>query len=187
MSPALLAVLMAGMLALNLYLWKRRGRGWRTHVLAFVSVVQPYVPEPVVDAVVLQPAGAVGAQARAEQSRGLRTLFSAAGGELSGAVAEHRASEAADAEGAEGLPPMTALVVTASRRYLLPVVLADGVWSASPPERSWGAGEATYALSPRALTIQVTIECGHWTGAYETARDPARYSQTVLERLAASG
>lgn len=182
-SPYVIA-LMAGVLGLNLFLWRRRGRGWRTHVDAFLAVLQPYVSEPLVDAVVLQPAGAVGRQARAEQGRGLRTVFGGMGGELSGAMAEARAEE--DAE-QESLPPMTALAVSAGRRYLLPVSLSRGVWSAGPVERSWGVGEAAYSLSGRALTIQVTITLGAWTGEYEAARDPAKYGETVLSRLASSG
>lgn len=184
MSPALLAALVAAVLLLNLFLWKRRARGWRRHVDAFVAVVQPYVPEPVVDVVVLQPAGTVGRQARAEQGRGLNVLLSGAGGELQQAMAEHRAGRQADAE---ELPPFTALAVGERRRYLLPVSLSGGVWSASPVERSWGAGDAAYALSGGALTVQVTITSGSWAGAYETARDPAGYAQGVLERLAATG
>ncbi|HWL38331.1 MAG TPA: hypothetical protein VNQ77_19240 [Frankiaceae bacterium] len=183
MSPYVVA-LMVGMLGLNFFLWKRRGRGWRTHVDAFLAVLQPYVPEPLVDAVVLQPAGAVGRQARAEQGRGLRTIFGGMGGELSGAVAEARAESEADRE---ELPPMTALALSEGRRYLLPVVLTRGVWSAGPVERSWGVGEVAYSLSGRALTIQVTISVGEWTGEYEAARDPAKYGETVLQRLAASG
>ena len=38
---------MAGVLVLNYVLWKRRGRGWRRHVDAFIAVLQPYVDEPV--------------------------------------------------------------------------------------------------------------------------------------------
>lgn len=142
MSPLLLVALMAAMLLLNFVIWKRRGRGWRRHVDAFVAVLQPYVPEPVVGVVVLQPAGTVGRQARAEQGRGLNVMLGGMGGELQGAVAEHRANEAAEAE---ELPPFTALAIGESRRYLLPVTLSNGAWSASPVERSWGAGDATYA------------------------------------------
>lgn len=173
-------------LALNFYLWKRRASGWRKHVDDFIAVVQPYVDEPVTDVVVLQPAGTVGRQARAEQKRGLNVMFGGMSGDISGAIAEHRADEEA---GRETLPPMTALAVGASGRYLLPVVLSSGAWSAGPVERSWGAGDATYALSARSLTIQVTVTLtdGSWTGAYEAARDPAAYSQSVLERLASAG
>lgn len=182
-SPYVIA-LMAGVLGLNYFLWRRRGRGWRTHVDAFLAVLQPHVPEPVVDAVVLQPAGAVGRQARAEQERGLRTVFGGMGGELSGAVASARAESEAEAE---VLPPMTALALSEGRRYLLPVSLSGGVWSAGPVERSWGVGDASYSLSGRALTIQVTITVGPWVGEYEAARDPAKYGEAVLSRLASSG
>lgn len=175
----------AGVLVLNYVIWKRRGRGWREHVDAFNAVVQPYVPEPVVDAIVLQPAGAVGRQARTEQGRGLRTVFGGMGGELSGALAEHRASEEAERE--DALPPMTALALTASRRYLVPVSLDRGVWTAGPVVRSWAVGDATYSTSGRALTIQVTITVGEWVGEYEIARDPAKYGESVLARLAQTG
>ena len=186
MSPLVVVVLMLGVLALNFVLWRRRGRGWRPHVDAFIAVLQPYVPEPVTDVVVLQPAGTVGRQARAEQGRGLRTLAGGIGGEASAALAEARADEEA---AREALPPMTALAVTARRRYLLPVVLARGSWSAAAPERSWDAGAARYETAGRGLTIQLDIVLadGSWTGHYETARDPAGYSASVLARLAAEG
>lgn len=184
MSPLLLVALAAGMLLLNYVLWRRRGRGWRRHVDALIAVVGPHVPERVLDVVVLQPAGTVGRQARAEQSRGLNALLGGMGGELQGAVAGHRAAEAAEAE---ELPPFTALAVGEKRRYLLPVTLSRGAWSASKVERSWGEGDATYALAERTLTVQVTITSGSWVGEYEVARDPAGYAQGVLSRLSASG
>lgn len=187
MNPAVLLALMAGVLVFNFLLWKRRGRGWRRHVDDFIAVLAPRVPEPVVDVVVLQPAGAVGRQARAEQGRGLRAIVGGMSGEIIGAVAEHRAGEEADAE-AE-LPPMWALALSSGRRYLLPVALLDGAWSAGAVERSWAAGDATYSTSARSLTIQVTVTLtdGSWTGAFETARDPAGYAQSILDRLKAAG
>lgn len=175
---------MAGVLALNLVIWKSRGRGWRRHVDDVIRVLQPHVGEPITDVVVLQPAGAVGRQARAEQGRGLRTIFGGMSGELSGAMAEHRAEQEADAE---ELPPMTALALTAAGRHLLPVELRDGVWSAGRVERSWAVGDARYESSGGALTIQLAIHVGDWTGRYETARDPAGYSASVLARLQSEG
>lgn len=175
-----LILLIPAVLLLNYALWRRRGRGWQRHVAAFKAVVQPYVPEPVLDVLVLQPAGAVGRQACAEQSRGLRTIFGGMSGELGGAIAEHRAGEQADRE---TLPPMTALAVTEHRCHLLPVTLAGGVWSAGPVERSFDRAEAAYDVEGRALTIQVTITVGAWRGEYEIARDPARYGDAVLDRL----
>jgi len=173
MSPPLLVALMAGILGLNFFLWKRRGRGWRRHVDDFVRVLQPHVGEPVLDAVVLYPAGAVGRQARAEQGRGLRQLVS---GDLAGALGD---------DGPDDSPPLTGLAVTADRCHLLPVELRDGVWHARPVSFSWERGAARVETSGRALTIQVTIALhdGSWSGAYEVARDPAGYAASVLAGL----
>ncbi len=186
MDPWLLGALAAGMLAVNLAIWKSRGRGWRRHVDALIAVLQPYVPEPVRDVLVLQPAGTVGRQARAEQGRGVNVLLGGVSGEVGGALAAHRADEAA---AAETLPPMTALAVTDAGRYLLPVTLERGTWTAAPVERSWRAGDATYDVGQRALTVQVAITLADGTpvGAYEVARDPAGYAQALVARLASTG
>lgn len=179
-APWVLLVLVPLVLLLNFYLWRRRGRGWRTHVDALIRVVQPHVPEPVLDVVVLQPAGTVGRQARAEQGRGVASLAGGLGGEVSGALASFHANEAAEREQP---PPFTALAVTSGGCFLLPVSLAGG-WSAGPVELGWDRGEAAYAVEGRALTIQLSIRLPNgWTHHYETARDPAGYTASVIDRL----
>jgi hypothetical protein len=179
--------LMAGMLALNYFIWKSRGRGWRKHVDAFIRTIQPRIPEPVRDVIVMEPAGWVGRQARGEQMRGLNVLLSGMGGELQGALAQHRATEAAEAE--DELPPWTALVLTDTHRYLMPVRLEDGKWSAGEVEKRWKRGETRLDTSARTLTVRVHLSLadGSWQGEYEIARDPAKYGIRVLDTLRAQG
>ena len=178
---------MAGMLVLNYFIWRSRGRGWRKHVDAFIGAIQPRIPEPVREVIVMEPAGWVGRQARGEQMRGLNVLMAGMGGELQGAIAQHRADEAAEAD--DVLPPWTALALTDNHRYLLPVELNNGRWTAGEVEKHWKRGETRVDTTARTLTIQVYLSLadGSWQGEYEIARDPAKYGNRVLDILRAQG